>query len=427
MNHLSNFYKEPKKRKIAICIFNRATYARCKHVIEELAKDPEFEISIGLSSSVLWKEFGDPARNYILREHSNVHCELIEIERHGSSQLEMARASAKILERFADWYALSGFDAVVVVADRYETLPAAMAASYQNIPLIHIQGGEITGNIDDKVRHAITKLSDYHFVSTKCAKEYVLAMGEEMQRVFLTGCPSLDLITRNRILRPKHPQRVKENYCIAIFHPETENLDSAKEQTQIVLEAVIEYCAKYGVHCYWHYPNVDPGREEMIEILDQAMIQHSDLLRKADNQEPEAFLRHLCQARLIVGNSSCGIRESSRLGVPSVNIGERQRLRERAENVIDADYDHKAIVDALVQSHLAWTYARCNAGSELYGGYDASKIIYQKLKSIDFSLKGPLTYPFQFKYRENHFGSSRFEKQQRRKTRPSQKLESTAS
>lgn len=416
MTHVSNFAQYLDKRKLCLCVFNRASYGRCKSLIQELAKYENVELTVTLSSALLMEEFGNAAAEYITGDTENVTFELIDIGYTDHTHLGMCGASARILSRFSEYFDKKRFDCVVVVADRFETLPCAMAASYQNIPVAHVQGGEVTGNIDEKVRHAVTKIADYHFASTELAKDYILHMGEERSRIHMTGCPSIDLISKSYIAR----WQPKERYILSIFHPETENPDEAFEQTRVALEAVLEYTSKYGFRCYWFYPNPDPGRSEIVKLLDKALSENPAFIVKAINKEPEAFLRQLAGARMIVGNSSCGLRESSYLGVPAVNIGRRQNLRERADNVIDVDYQKEEILQAMEVQHIQRKYQK----SRLFGSGRAGRYIAEWLAAkIDFSLKGPLTYPRSDKFRERHIGKGRTVVQKAGRSKPQEQFE----
>lgn len=387
-----------KTKRIYLCIFNRASYGRHKILIERLGDIPNIELTVLLSSSMLWEEFGNAAASYATCNNPKVKHKLIKIEYLGSSLLNSVIDSSLLALRFGKVFSEDKPDAVILIADRYETLPAAMAASYQNIPIIHIQGGEITGNIDDKVRHAVTQLSDYHFACTPLARKYLLLMGQDPKRVWDFGCPSLDLIKDYKIKRDDIDKLNKK--IIVIFHPETENHQDAYKQTEIVLRAVTKFCLAHKYYkCIWYYPNNDPGRESIINLLDGAVKHYSKHLFKAVNEDPVTFLRRLAQCRLIVGNSSCGIRESSYLGVPSINIGERQRLRQRALNVVDAPFDKDQIIMAMENQNTVMKYKP----SFLYGTGQASKYIADKISSLDIKSKGPLTYPYRKEFYDIHF------------------------
>ena len=251
--------------------------------------------------------------------------------------------------------------------------------------LIHLQGGEVTGNIDERVRHAVSKLSDYHFVATKMAKYYLMEMGEEPFSVHRTGCPSIDYVKEMGIRR----YTPKEKYIICMFHPNTQSIDTQYKETEILLKAVIDFCVEHGVVCYWYWPNPDPGREKIIALLETVKDKYDKFLKKMVNEEPFIFLRKLSGAKLIVGNSSCALRESSYLGIPAVNVGGRQSLRERSWNVIDVKFDLREIAEAMVTQFRARRYA----ASYLYGDTKAGQRIARLLKDIEYIKKGPLNYP----------------------------------
>jgi UDP-hydrolysing UDP-N-acetyl-D-glucosamine 2-epimerase len=396
---LTNFYQDAPKRRIGFCLFNRATYARSKVLIDELLKYPNVELTLFLSSALLWERYGKAA-NYIEREHPRAKMVRIEMAPVPGTNRGISDGAGELYRGLVPAFDHSDCDAFILVADRWETLVAAQCAALLNRPIIHIQGGEITGCIDDKVRNAVSKLADYHFCSTRLSKEYLVQMGEDTRRIFQPGCPSIDLIRRNHVKRTNP----KDRYIIAVFHPETENQEQAFDQTRSVCEAVIDYCREHRCRCEWFYPNPDPGREKITEYLDQTLGSWPHLFSRAINQEPEEFLSLLAGARLVVGNSSCGLRECSYLGIPTVNVGQRQRYRERSFNVVDVGYDQAEILQALKEQHRVGRYPK----SQLYGSGNASVSIAKYIQHIDFSIKGPLTYPTWEKFRELHFGEDRF-------------------
>lgn len=387
------------KKTFVICVFNRATYGRCQALIEEIAKTEHIKLKVIISSGLLMKEFG--GHEYIKSKTESVEIVQIPIE-YETTHLGSVQATSQIQARLGEYFnslAADKLDAVLVVGDRFETLGAAIAASYLNIPLVHLQGGEITGNIDEKVRHAVTKLADYHFVTTTNAKKYLYLMGEEHFRVFHTGCPSLDVIKNNEIHRG-----TKSKYIICQFHPVTTEGD-LKQQTEILLESVTEFCIKNRLSCYWYWPNPDPNRTDVVETIEAYYKEYSCLL-KAPNIEPVRFLELLAKARFIIGNSSCGIRESSFLGVPAINVGNRQSIRERSWNVIDTDVNREELIAAMAEQYKTKRYKR----SYLFGDGNSSINIVTLLTTIDFSIKGPLTYPNHPTNNDLHYGEARFAK-----------------
>jgi UDP-hydrolysing UDP-N-acetyl-D-glucosamine 2-epimerase len=220
----------------------------------------------------------------------------------------------------------------------------------------HVQGGEVTGSIDEKVRHAVTKLSNLHFVSTDYAAERVIRMGEDPDTVFVTGCPSIDLAAS--IL--DHPELdfnplqkyggvgdffdISQGYLVVMQHPVTTEHELAYQQVTETLFAV----QRLGLPTFWFWPNVDAGADGTSKGIRVFREQNDDTnFHFFRNMSPEDFLRLAYNSLAVVGNSSVGIRECSFLGVPVVNIGSRQAGRERGPNVVDVDHDRDAIYQAI--------------------------------------------------------------------------------
>ena len=247
-------------------------------------------------------------------------------------------------------------DVVVTVADRYETLSTAVAAAYMNIPVAHIQGGEVTGSIDEKVRHAVTKLADVHLVSTDKAAERVIRMGEDPSMVFVTGCPSIDLAAtmledpgldfdvfeRYGGVGPRAD--LSNGYLVVMQHPVTTEYHQARRHVTETLRVVKEL----DLPALWFWPNVDAGADGTSSgIRTFREEQDPRNIHFFKNMSPVDFLKLLHNSRCLIGNSSVGIRECSFLGVPVVNIGSRQAGRDRGGNVVDAGYDREEIAEAV--------------------------------------------------------------------------------
>ena len=288
-------------------------------------------------------------------------------------------------------------DAVITIADRFETLATSIAASYQNIPLVHIQGGEITGNIDEKVRHANTKLADIHLVSSEEAKERVIKMGEDVKKVFNTGCPSIDLA--NEI---KNSSKLDFNpidkyggvgsnidwgsgYLVVMQHPVTTEYGSARKDVEETLNAIHEL----NIPTFWFWPNIDAGSDGTSNgIRSFREIRQPKNIHFFKNMEPQDFLKLLVNSKCLIGNSSVGIRECSYLGVPVVNIGSRQERRQRGSNVVDVNYQKELIKDAILER------IETNSIKEesIYGNGQAGKSIASILATIDLSFHKTITY-----------------------------------
>lgn len=288
-------------------------------------------------------------------------------------------------------------DAVVTVADRFETMATAIAASYMNIPLVHIQGGEVTGNIDEKVRHAITKLSDRHLVASEDARQRVVRMGEVPETVINTGCPSIDLaaeVQANPGLDFDVYARyggvgaqpdLADGYLVVMQHPVTTEYEDSRRHIEVTLEAI----NALGIPTLWFWPNVDAGSDGTSKGIRSYRERHElPHLHFFKNMEGRDFLRVLANSHCLIGNSSVGIRECAFLGVPVVNIGSRQNGRQRGPNVIDVDYSEAAIQGAISKHLEHGAYP----ASAVYGGGDAGAKIAEELVAM------PLTFAKRINY-----------------------------
>ncbi len=342
-------------RKICVVIHSRANYGRIKSVMRAIDIHPELELQLLVGSSALLYRFGsviDIIRGDGFKENAVVHSIL-----EGETPTTMAKSTGMAITELATHFENLKPDIVVTVADRFETLSTAVAASYMNITLAHSQGGEVTGSIDESVRHAITKLAHIHFPATERAKEYLLRMGEQQETVHLTGCPAIDLVAESDLALPddlfKRTTGVgdklttKKDYIIVLQHPVTTEFGSGFKQIQETLEAAHEV-SKTGMQIVWLWPNVDAGSDDiskgirMFRDREEAKNMHF-----YKNFTPEDYVLLLANARCIVGNSSSGLREGAFLGTPCVNIGTRQSGRERAANVIDVKCDANEIKTAI--------------------------------------------------------------------------------
>ena len=342
-------------RKICVVIHSRANYGRIKSVMRAIDIHPELELQLLVGSSALLYRFGsviDIIRGDGFKENAVVHSIL-----EGETPTTMAKSTGMAITELATHFENLKPDIVVTVADRFETLSTAVAASYMNISLAHSQGGEVTGSIDESVRHAITKLAHIHFPATERAKEYLLRMGEQQETVHLTGCPAIDLVAESDLALPEDLFKrttgvgdeltTKKDYIIVLQHPVTTEFGSGFKQIQETLDAAHEV-SKTGMQIVWLWPNVDAGSDDiskgirMFRDREEAKNMHF-----YKNFTPEDYVLLLANARCIVGNSSSGLREGAFLGTPCVNIGTRQSGRERAANVIDVKCDANEIKTAI--------------------------------------------------------------------------------
>jgi UDP-hydrolysing UDP-N-acetyl-D-glucosamine 2-epimerase len=346
------------RRKVCVLVTARPSYSRIKTALQAINQHPDLELQLVVAASALLDRYGTAVR-YIEQDGFEIRTR-VQMVLEGGNLAAMAKTTGLGMLELTTVFDNLKPDVVVTVADRFETMATAVAAAYLNLPVAHVQGGEVTGSIDEKVRHAVTKLSDLHFVSTEKAAERVIRMGEDPATVHVTGCPSIDLAA-SILCRPEldfDPLQkyggvgedidLSDGYVVLMQHPVTTEYELARQQVSETLHAVRDI----GMPTLTFWPNVDAGSDGtsggMRAFREREKPKNFHFFK---NMAPEDFLRLLYNARCLVGNSSVGIRECSFLGVPVVNVGTRQNGRDRGCNVVDVDYDRRQIVRA-VEGHL---------------------------------------------------------------------------
>ena len=382
-------------RKICVVITARPSYSRVKTALKAIAEHEALELQLVVAASALLDRYGNVV-NEIVKDGFTI-ARRVHMVLEGESPISMAKTTGLGLMELATAFDDLKPDVVVTIADRYETIATAIAAAYMNLPLAHIQGGEITGSIDEKVRHAITKLADLHLVSTDLAGENVIRMGERKENVFVTGCPSID-IAKTMLVDTKlnfcpferyggvgAPVNLEDGYIVVLQHPVTTEHSQAREHIFETLHAVNDS----GLPALWFWPNVDAGSDgtsKGIRAFREAVAPRT--LHFFKNMSPMDFLLLIYNCRCLVGNSSVGIRESSFLGVPVVNIGDRQEGRERGKNILDVGYERSQIRSAINEQI---DHGRYNSEA-IYGDGEAGRNIANVLSSAPLTIKKRLSY-----------------------------------
>jgi UDP-hydrolysing UDP-N-acetyl-D-glucosamine 2-epimerase len=383
------------KRKIAVVITARPSYSRVKTVLQAIDKHPELELQLVVAASALLDRYGS-AVNYIEKDGFQIKAKVFNVLE-GENLTAAAKTTGIGILELATVFDNLNPDIVVTVADRFETMATAISASYMNIPLAHIQGGEVTGNIDEKVRHAITKLADYHFVASENAKERVLLLGEDPNMVFNTGCPSIDIaemVAQKKKLDFNPYQKyggvgsepeLNNGYLVVMQHPVTnEYLDSRKH-----IEATLRAIQKVDKPTLWFWPNVDAGADGTSTGIRSFREKYKmDKVHFFKNMEGDDFLNLLNHSMCLIGNSSVGIRECAYLGVPVINIGSRQNRRDRGTNVIDVSYDENEIVNAVEKVMVSPNRMKSN----VYGGGNAGENIANLLHELPLQFHKTIMY-----------------------------------
>ncbi|HBH32839.1 MAG TPA: UDP-N-acetylglucosamine 2-epimerase (hydrolyzing) [Desulfofustis sp.] len=382
-------------RKVCVVITARPSYSRIKTALAAIRDHQSLHLYLVVAASALLDRYG-MVINEIKRDGFSIDRQVYMVLE-GESPISMAKTTGIGLMEMATVFDNLGPDLIVTIADRYETMATAVAAAYLNIPLVHIQGGEVTGSIDEKVRHAITKLADLHLVSTKQAFDRVVKMGEHPDKVVITGCPSIDL-AQEILASPKldfcpfdkyggvgRNVDIANGYLVVMQHPVTTEYEKASTQVDETLYAVMGL----GIPTLWFWPNVDAGSDGTSKgIRSFREREQPENIHFFKNMEPYDFLRLIYNSRCLIGNSSVGVRESSFLGVPVVNIGSRQQGRERGENVIDVSYDRREIVEAVTIQTQRGRYDQAH----IYGDGHAGKIIADVLATTPLSIEKRLNY-----------------------------------
>jgi UDP-hydrolysing UDP-N-acetyl-D-glucosamine 2-epimerase len=387
--------KTKSPRKVCVVVTARPSYARIKTVLQAVRKQPGLELQLVVAASALLHRYG-PVIDVIRSDGFEPNA-VVYMVVEGENLVTSAKSTGLGIVELASVFDRLRPDVVMSIADRYETIATAIAASYMNIPVAHVQGGEVTGSIDEKVRHAVTKLSDLHFVSNNKAAERVIRMGEDPDRVFVTGCPSVDLVA-DVVREPANHVDVFERYngvghrfdpdrgyLVVMQHPVTTEYHDALHQIQETLAAI----EALAYPAFWFWPNVDAGSDRISRAI-RHFRESRDVpfIYFFKNLAPEDFLRLLKNARVLVGNSSVGIRESGYLGLPVVNIGGRQCGRDRAANVSDVGYDRNEIL-AAVRTRLDQGHLPCDT---LYGDGHAGQRIAKILSTVPLTVNKQITY-----------------------------------
>ncbi|WP_135553128.1 UDP-N-acetylglucosamine 2-epimerase [Paenibacillus cymbidii] len=344
-------------RRVAVVLVDRANYGRLRPVMAELRRRPELRLQVVCAGTMLLERFGRAAR--IVRADGFGIDEEVYLELEGSLPATMTLSIGLGVIAFAAAFRRLASDFVLVVGDRYEALAAAIAAVYQNICLIHVQGGEVTGSIDESTRHAITKLAHYHFPATERAGHNLARMGERADTIFAYGCPSAD-VAREACAAPFPAAALDRSgvgaaidwaqpYLLLVFHPVTTQHAQAESQMEQLLAAA----EQSGLQLVLLWPNIDAGGDRVSAVIRRFREARPDApLRAYKNVEPGVYLPLLARAACAVGNSSSFVREASFVGTPVVLVGSRQDGRERCGSVRRVE-PAQADIAAAVAAQLA--------------------------------------------------------------------------
>ncbi len=386
---------ESRKSKLKICVVvnSRANYGRIKSVLHEINKHTGLELHLIVGASALLYRFGN-VKEIIESDGFEISGRVYLIVE-GENPTTMAKSTGMAIMEFATMFENLQPDIVVTVADRFETMATAIAASYMNIPLAHTQGGEVTGSIDESVRHAVTKLSHIHFAATRQAAENIIRMGEDPSNVHCTGCPSIDIISDLDLELPTdifHRYKgvgpdidPEKPFLVVLQHPVTTEYGEGLQQVNETLAAI----EKIRMQTVWLWPNVDAGSDDISKGLRMYREKKNpEFIHFFRNFSVEDYARLIHNSACLVGNSSSALREGAFIGVPAVNIGTRQANREHGSNVIHVNYDAKEIEKAIKKQIKNGRYEK----STLFGDGRAGELITEILCKAKINIQKHLHY-----------------------------------
>ncbi len=333
-------------RRIMCVTGRRAEFGLARSVFEGIQAHPGSELQLLVTADHLLPEFGDTAR--LVEESGLPVAGTVRAAPSDDTRSAMAKVVGEQVLGIREQVEALHPDILLALTDLGHALATAIVGQYMGIPVAHLHGGDVSGNVDDAVRHAVTKLSHLHFAVSAVSAERIVRLGEEPWRVHVTGAPGLD-----SILHAELPPRgrteelvglaVGEEYLLLLMHPESEDAEGAGERMRLVIDAALSS----GLPLAVVYPNADAGGRAVIAAIES--YAGDERVRAFPNLVREDFLAIMRDASAMVGNSSSGILEAPSFKVPVVNIGDRQLGRERACNVIDVPFDAGAIAAGIAR------------------------------------------------------------------------------
>lgn len=374
-------------------VASRANLSRITTVLEAVRDHPSLQLQVIAAASALLDRFGHVVGALTAAGFTPDAKVPFIIE--GSTPAVMARSTGLGLFELPTAFERLEPDVVVTVADRFETIATAIAAAYMNIAVAHTQGGEVSGSIDESVRHAITKLSHIHFPATDLSARRILAMGEDPRYVFNVGCPSIDLAARARlgtrhetltsVCRSRSSIDPAQPFLLVMQHGVTTESGEGLDQMSATLDAV----SSIGMQALVFWPNVDAGSADVAASIHRfrarGLLDGCELF---SNVAPEDFIRLMAHCACMVGNSSAALREGAFLGTPAVCVGSRQQDRECGRNVLFTTHDPSEIIAAIRAQIDHGRYDR----DTLFGTGRTGVAIAERLASVNPSVQKRLHY-----------------------------------
>jgi UDP-hydrolysing UDP-N-acetyl-D-glucosamine 2-epimerase len=383
-------------RKVCVVVGSRANYSSIKSAMSAVEEHPELTLQLVVGASALLDRYGTVLD--VIERDGFEPDERVFMLIEGETPSTMAKSTGLGLLELPTAFERLEPDVVITVGDRFETMATALAATYMNIPLAHTMGGEVSGNIDESIRHAVTKFAHIHFPACTDAAERIIRLGEDPASVHVVGCPRMDLVAEV-LAEPVSQDGLSELFRFGVGgtfdldqpfllvsqHPVTTEYGDGERQIAETLKAVQELDLPAVV--LW--PNADAGSEHIARGI-RKFREHEDdsQLHFFKNLPSNDYIKLMRKTACLVGNSSSAIREGSFIGTPAVNVGPRQEGRQRGSNVVDVAYDRGQIADAVSQQLEHGAYDR----EPIYGDGRAGERIADVLSRVRFSIHKRIAY-----------------------------------
>jgi UDP-hydrolysing UDP-N-acetyl-D-glucosamine 2-epimerase len=381
-------------RKICVVVGSRANYSSIKSAMRAIDEHPDLELQLVVGASALLDRYGTSVG--LIERDGFVPNERVYMLIEGETPSTMAKSTGLGLLELPTAFERLQPDVVITVGDRFETMATALAAAYMNIPLAHTMGGEVSGTIDESIRHAVTKFAHIHFPACVEAAERIVKLGELPEMIFNVGCPRIDLVAEV-LAQPQNgfddlfeegvgaPLDLDSPFVLVSQHPVTTEYGEGERQITETLMAVREL--ELPAIVLW--PNADAGSEEIARGIRKFREQRLDTgMHFFKNLPTDTYIRLMDKTSCVIGNTSSAIREGPFIGTAAVNLGTRQAGRQRGENVIDVDHDRAAIADAVGRQVAHGRYPR----EEIYGDGRAGQRIADVLSTVEVSIQKRITY-----------------------------------
>ncbi|MFN3482175.1 UDP-N-acetylglucosamine 2-epimerase [Rhabdaerophilum calidifontis] len=376
-------------KKICCVIGSRANYSSIKSALGAIRAHPGLRLQLVCMASALLDRYGSVV-NLIERDGFEID-ERLHILLEGETPATMAKSTGVGLIELPSAFERLKPDIVITVGDRFETMATTLAAAYMNIPVAHTMGGEVTGTIDESIRHAVTKFAHIHFPASRDAAQRIERLGERPEMIFRVGCPRIDLVAEilgaddgtatldaaDQLFATGVGARLdlSRPFAIVSQHPVTTEYGEGEAQITATLEAV----RRNGLQAIVLWPNADAGSEDIARGMRKWREKGlAEGLHFFKNLPIATYVRLMARTACLVGNSSSGIREGAYIGTPVVNVGSRQDSRERGRNVLDVDHNAGAIGDAIAAQMAHGRYPM----EDIYGDGHAGARIAEILATI---------------------------------------------